>query len=176
MSIKLVVLGLLSREKLHPYEIKRLLKEKKLEKFVKINDGTLYYTIDRLTKDGYIEPVETVQDPNRPEKTLYAITGAGKARFFEELYEAFGQTETFCLPGYSAMLFLEDGDPEEVRRSLQVRLKRSLKDIATMEGYAELYRDHPSRGVQFMLRNAMEHYLVERKTLEDLIRHLNVKR
>ncbi|RKN45838.1 PadR family transcriptional regulator [Streptomyces hoynatensis] len=69
---------------MHPYELYSLLKERREDSIVKVNPGSLYRTVERLAADGLAEPVGTERSGNRPERTTYAITEAGR----EALQEA----------------------------------------------------------------------------------------
>ena len=77
MSMKLAILGLLEGDH-HPYEIRIKMKDRGMDQYTKLQMGSLYYAVDRLAEDGYIEAVETIQSDSRPDKTIYRITDAGR--------------------------------------------------------------------------------------------------
>lgn len=62
----------------HPYEVYRLMRHRREDRVVKVRPGTLYHTIDKLAADGLLQPVGVDRDGNRPERTTYAITDAGR--------------------------------------------------------------------------------------------------
>lgn len=77
-----VVLGLLLESPMHPYEMQRLLKERRKERVVAIDQRSSFYqAITRLERDGLIEVSEVVREPARPERTVYAITALGRTTF-----------------------------------------------------------------------------------------------
>ena len=78
MSMKLAILGLLLEGDHHPYEIRIKMKDRGMDQYTKLQMGSLYYAVDRLAEDGYIEAVETIQSDSRPDKTIYRITDAGR--------------------------------------------------------------------------------------------------
>lgn len=74
--VALAVLGLLSEEPRHPYEMQRLLRERHKD-FAANKTRALYHAVDRLDREGLIEPVETSRDGKRPERTVYRMTASG---------------------------------------------------------------------------------------------------
>ena len=75
------VLGSLGERSMHPYEISTMLKTRGKDGSIKLNYGSLYSVVAALEKAGFIEAVETVREGNRPERTIYAITEAGRSEF-----------------------------------------------------------------------------------------------
>lgn len=63
----------------HPYEMMRLLHERKDDRLVPLQKGTIYHTVTRLERDGLVEEVRVDRDGNRPERTTYTLTPAGRA-------------------------------------------------------------------------------------------------
>src|SRR3954463_16805448 len=86
----LAVLDLLLERPMHPYEIRQTIRHRHLDEYVKVKGGSLYHTVERLVADGLIEPVETEREGRRPERTVYAITEAGREEFTDWLDEALG--------------------------------------------------------------------------------------
>lgn len=74
----LTVLRLLADEQMHPYEMQQRIRERAIDHVVKVAHGSLYHTVARLAEQGLIEPVETSREGRRPERTVYAITEAGR--------------------------------------------------------------------------------------------------
>jgi DNA-binding PadR family transcriptional regulator len=65
----------------HPYEIGRRLKEHGKDRNIKYNRGSLYMVVEQLRKAGFVTGQETVRDTQRPERTVYALTDAGREEF-----------------------------------------------------------------------------------------------
>ena len=74
-----MILALLREREMHPYEMLRLLRERRDERLVPIQQGTFYHQVAALERDGLIRPVAVEREGNRPERTTYAITAAGDA-------------------------------------------------------------------------------------------------
>jgi DNA-binding PadR family transcriptional regulator len=75
--VALTTLSFLSEGPCHPYEIQRMLRERH-KAYAVGKTRALYRAIDELDAAGYIEPVETSREGNRPERTVYRITPEGR--------------------------------------------------------------------------------------------------
>ncbi|MCA1217201.1 PadR family transcriptional regulator [Streptomyces sp. 8L] len=83
--LALAVMGLLGERPMHPYEIARTLRQRGKEASVKINYGSLYTVVQNLEKHGFVEVTEVQREGNRPERTLYGLTDAGREEVTEWL-------------------------------------------------------------------------------------------
>ncbi len=74
-----MVLALLREGDMHPYEMLRLMRQRHHDRLVAITNGTMYHTVGRLEKAGLLGEVGVDRDGNRPERTTYTLTEAGRA-------------------------------------------------------------------------------------------------
>ncbi|TWP52692.1 PadR family transcriptional regulator [Lentzea tibetensis] len=81
--LALAVLAHLVMGPMHPYELGKQLKETGKDRNIKYNRGSLYMVVEQLRKAGFIVEHETVKDTQRPERTVYALTDAGR----DEMYD-----------------------------------------------------------------------------------------
>lgn len=79
--LALAVLALLAESPMHPYEMDLVMRSRGLTEWIKLRRSSLYTVIEALQRDGLIEPVETQRAGRRPERTIYAITAAGRLKF-----------------------------------------------------------------------------------------------
>ncbi len=115
----LAVLRLLADEQMHPYEMQQRIREWSIDQVVKVAHGSLYHAVARLAEQRLIEPVETSREGRRPERTVYAITEAGRDEARSRLrefimrpvqeYPAFGMALSFVsmLPPAEAASLLD---------------------------------------------------------------------
>ncbi|EOM77362.1 PadR family transcriptional regulator [Rhodococcus rhodnii] len=82
--LALTVLGLLAERPMHPYEMTQLARTRR-GTLVKVSPGTLYHSVGRLEGDGFVRAVGTDRSGNRPERTVYEITDAGRTAFLERV-------------------------------------------------------------------------------------------
>ncbi|GAB90014.1 PadR family transcriptional regulator [Gordonia rhizosphera] len=76
--LAVLVLGLVAERPMHPYEMFSTTVERREDRLVKFRPGTLYHAVDRLASKGLISVHDVQREGNRPERTVYAITDAGR--------------------------------------------------------------------------------------------------
>ncbi|TXK15714.1 PadR family transcriptional regulator [Microbacterium saccharophilum] len=64
---------------MHPYEMRRLIRERRDDRLVSIANGTFYHVVGRLERDGLIVPVGVDRQGGRPERTTYSLTDTGRS-------------------------------------------------------------------------------------------------
>jgi len=82
--VALTVLGMLSEQPSHTYEIQRQIRNRHKD-FAAAKTRALYHAIEDLVGRGLVEPVETSRDGRRPERTTYQITERGRDELTEWL-------------------------------------------------------------------------------------------
>ena len=85
--LALAVLSYLTQRPMHPYELGRTLRENGDERSIKFNHGSLYMVVGQLEKADFIAAEGTDRDGQRPERTVYALTAAGRAELHDWLRE-----------------------------------------------------------------------------------------
>ena len=121
--LALAVLAELFAEPMHPYEMGRRLKEHGKDRDIKYNRGSLYMVVEQLTKAGFIAEHETVRDTQRPERTIYAITDAGRTELYDWMRELVA-TPVHEYPSFGvALSLLVVLPPEETVQLLGRRLE-----------------------------------------------------
>ncbi|HEX5588472.1 MAG TPA: PadR family transcriptional regulator [Acidimicrobiia bacterium] len=103
--LALAVLAVLSERPMHPYEMAATMRSRGHDESIRLNYGSLYSTVDGLTRRGLIAPVETERDGRRPERTVYAVTDDGRTEVTDWLAELLG-TSTKEYPQFEAGLAL----------------------------------------------------------------------
>ncbi|THG30215.1 PadR family transcriptional regulator [Naasia lichenicola] len=63
---------------MHPYEMYQLLVARAEDRLVKIRPGSLYHAVVRLADRGLLAEVGRDREGNRPERTTYSLTEAGR--------------------------------------------------------------------------------------------------
>src|SRR5258707_8702781 len=85
--LALAVLSYLTQRPMHPYELGRTLRDNGDARSIKFNHGSLYMVVGQLAKAGYITEEETTREGQRPERTVYALTEAGRHELRDWLSE-----------------------------------------------------------------------------------------
>jgi DNA-binding PadR family transcriptional regulator len=76
--LALAVLALLFERPMHPYEMAATLKRRHKEESIKLRFGSLYTVIELLLARGLVRAGEPSREGKRPERTVYALTDAGR--------------------------------------------------------------------------------------------------
>lgn len=87
MKIEITILGLLSEENLYGYEIKKKIMDR-LEDYVDIKFGSIYYAIKKSVENGWVKRVGTEKDSGNPERYIYEILPAGK-KYYKKLLKQY---------------------------------------------------------------------------------------
>ncbi|QGF23190.1 PadR family transcriptional regulator [Raineyella fluvialis] len=77
--LQLSALAILHEGPSHPYEVYQLMLQRREDRVVKVRPGTLYHAIGRLADEGLLTSCGTDRCGNRPERTTYRITEAGRS-------------------------------------------------------------------------------------------------
>jgi DNA-binding PadR family transcriptional regulator len=80
-------LSLLVEEPMHPYEMYQLLIARHEDRLVKVRPGTLYHAVGRLEEQGLVAATGTDREGNRPERTTYTISAAGREAFTKRVQD-----------------------------------------------------------------------------------------
>ncbi len=138
--LALAVLSYLTRQPMHPYELGRTLRDHDDVRSIKFNHGSLYMVVQQLARVGFIVEQETTREGQRPERTVYALTDAGRNEARDWLRELV-ELPQYEYPHFVAALSLIAAlPPGEVVEMLGGRLRR------LGEQQAEI-RDHVDRAV-----------------------------
>jgi DNA-binding PadR family transcriptional regulator len=109
---------------MHPYELGRTLRENGDERSIKFNLGSLYMVVGQLEKAGFVAAQGTAREGQRPERTTYAITSAGRAELHDWLRELVEEPQHEYPSFVAALSLIAALEPEEAVSLLRRRLDR----------------------------------------------------
>ncbi|MES9538127.1 MULTISPECIES: PadR family transcriptional regulator [unclassified Actinomadura] len=143
--LALTVLRMLCDGPMHPYEMQQRIRDHAYDQAVKITHGSLYHSVERLAAAGLIEPLETSREGRRPERTVYAVTSAGRDAAQFRLAELLVRpAEEFPLFG-TALAFINLLPEGEVARLLG---KRTVLLEAALAGHQAAHESLLKRGIE----------------------------
>ena len=122
--LALGVLSYLSRQPMHPYELGRTLKANGDDRSIRYTHGSLYMVVQQLAERGLIEAQERSRAGQRPERTTYAITEAGRAELHAWLGELVADPQHEYPQFVTALSLIGALHPDEVVGLLRTRLER----------------------------------------------------
>ncbi|MCX5338097.1 MULTISPECIES: PadR family transcriptional regulator [unclassified Streptomyces] len=157
--LALAVLATLWQKPMHPYEIAQTLRRQGKDSSTKINYGSLYTVVQNLEKHGFVEVTDVERQGNRPERTVYGITAAGR----QEATEWMSDLVAFPAKEYpifeTALSLLGVLHPDDVVSLLEERLEALEVRIASGRGALEkLYETLPRL---FLVENEYQLHMIE---------------
>ena len=143
-SLGLIVLGTLIESPMHVYRMQKLIEQRGKHRVVNVRSrASLYQTLERLVRLGLVEVQETVRDESRPERTVYAITDAGREaanEWLREMLRTTGGEFPEFVTAVSVMMMLA---PDDAREQLEQRTERLTADLAATEAELAAMPDLP---------------------------------
>jgi len=122
--LALTVLALLAEEPMHPYRMHELIRHRGKDTVVNVAQrNSVYQTIARLLRVGWIRARETLQDPGRPERVVYEITEAGRATLARWMAEMLATPAREYPEFPAALAFLPVLSTREAKRQLERRVR-----------------------------------------------------
>ena len=156
--LALAVLTLLDERPMHPYEMSTTLRERHKEDSIKLNYGSLYSVVTSLQKYGLIEVQETAKAGNRPERTIYAITGSGRAKMTDWLSELISTPGREFTSFEAALSLMAALPPDEVIRLLEIRVNSlQVKQHSSEAVFSSVPPNFPQI---FMIESEFQHALL----------------
>jgi DNA-binding PadR family transcriptional regulator len=146
----IAVLELLHEKPMHPYEMNQLMRERYVNTRVNVKAGSLYHTVERLHRDGFVEIVDTQRDGRRPERTVYGMTQAGLDAFNQRGRELIGDlVEEF--PAYlSGLAVIDELGREASLVELEHRITRLRAGVAADETVLQRLADDETPPVYWL--------------------------
>ncbi len=122
MTVRLVILGLLRENPLYGYELKQIIEEH-MGDWTSIAFGSIYFALDKLAEEGFVEKVSVEKEGRRPSRSVYRITEAGRQEFLHLLRESWQQVERQYFSLDICLFFIDALQPEEILSYLRARQK-----------------------------------------------------
>ena len=132
--LALAILGLLEEEPMHTYRMQQLIKARHKDDVVNVRSrASLYQTIDRLERDGLVAVRGTSRLAGRPERTVYALTDAGRATFVRWLREMLASPAHEFPEFPAAIAHLPLLAPDDALRQFERRAEALTAEVEQIE-------------------------------------------
>ena len=120
--LALAILAMLYEAPMHPYRMQALIRERGKDEVINVTQrASLYQTIQRLERSALVSARAAVSKDNRPERTVYELTPAGRDAVMQWMREMLS-TPTAEFPDFPAALsFLMLLKPADAQRQLERR-------------------------------------------------------
>ena len=167
--LALAVLACLHERPMHPYEMASTMRERGKEQSIKLNYGSLYTVVDSLAKHGLIEAMAPRREGRRPERTVYQLTEAGRARLDTWMSELLAEPVKEYPQFEAALSLMPVLHPDTVLELLRTRTRLLRKEIA--QARAMLGTAHDA-GLPRLLLIEGEYHVALRETELSWVREL----
>lgn len=142
--LALAVLVLVAERPMHPYEMAQVLRDRGKDQSIKIKWGSLYTVVRSLEQHGFIKATGTFREGRRPERTVYALTDAGRAEIRDWMRELVAIPEKEFPRFEGALSLIGALPPDEVADLLAERLRRLEAELAETRAHlAKVGRELP---------------------------------
>src|SRR5580698_7956411 len=137
--VALSVLSLLNERSMHPYEMRSLMRDRRHDRAFRIRESSVYDTVARLAERGFVEPVEVNREGRRPERTVYAITEAGRDELLVWLWDLASEPSAEY-PAFAApLMFIYSLGKDRALAAFTQRAARLEADISASDAYRRAY-------------------------------------
>ena len=126
----MAVLAFLREDRMHPYEMQRLLRARHKDEILALKRGSLYHAINRLEQAKLIEAVSTGRAGRRPERTTYRLTAKGRTDLRRTLRDMVALPRREPSEFFAALSFLVYLDPADAAAQLEARARRLEQEVA----------------------------------------------
>ena len=132
----MMILGIVSwMQPVHGYDVRRELVSWNADKWAKIQPGSIYHALKKLTEEGLLREAGTEQMGARPERRTYEITPKGRDVFEELLRGEWWELKLPIDPFQAAFAFLPALPRKEAAAALRHRA-RMLR--AATDGFRDM--------------------------------------
>ncbi|WP_197680071.1 PadR family transcriptional regulator [Microlunatus soli] len=125
---------------LHGHQIRRTAEITGIEQWGEVKVGALYGMLHRLEGEGLVEPMRTEQQGNRPRRTVYRITDAGRAELAIHRDRALTQPIVSSTTVEAALKWPAGLDAEALTDRLSLRREALAAKLAELLAGRELHQ------------------------------------
>lgn len=166
MNVRLLVLGLLARQPMHGYELRKLTQLSRVEVWSGVLPGSIYHALGRLDQEGLVRKKATEHTGKR-ERDVYEITDAGRAALVELVRSAWSApVRGFPTSLYGAILFRGALGVAEERAGLDAAILGLTGEIEQWE--AALPQKAFSADQRALFENALAHLKLDLELVKQL--------
>jgi DNA-binding PadR family transcriptional regulator len=131
MKIEITILGLLMEENLYGYEIKKKIVER-LEDYVDIKFGSIYYAIKKAVDNAWVKRVGTEKEGGNPERYIYQIMPAGR-KYYKKMLKQYFEHTLIHFDIDIVLLFYNSLAPEQKESFIEDRIEAVKEKLSAIK-------------------------------------------
>jgi DNA-binding PadR family transcriptional regulator len=158
-STRLLVLGCVRIfQPVHGYEVRRELISWNADQWAHINYGSIYHALNQMTKEGYLEVVDTEPAGGKPARTTYQLTRFGEEEYYRLLRDQAWQAPGLIDPFAVVLSFITDLPQDEAVRVLRHRAQTARAMAENLRAMADTFEvsEIPSDGKPWTVVEQLE--------------------
>jgi DNA-binding PadR family transcriptional regulator len=173
MSTKLVLLGLLKEKSLYGYELKHIIEEH-MGDWTNIAFGSIYFALNKLNQDGFVEKISEEKVGNRPSRSIYKITEKGKNEFISLLREIWQKIDKEYYSLDIAIAFSKVLSKDEIKKYIKDRIISYEENLKYLNKHKleQLSRKEVPKSAKVVFSHSEYHMIAELNWLKELLNDL----
>jgi DNA-binding PadR family transcriptional regulator len=172
-SIRLFILGTLAAAgPLHGHQIRQQAQSDRTETWTDIRVGSVYGALKRLASEDLVREVRTERVGNRPERTIYEITPAGRRALAAVKDAALRELDRHYDPFDLALAQSSDIADEELEQVVANRLAGLQVRLASLRDHAQSADPYVNEAERMVLLHLIERCAAEVRWHEELAARL----
>jgi DNA-binding PadR family transcriptional regulator len=157
MKIEITILGLLMEENLYGYEIKKKIVER-LEDYVDIKFGSIYYAIKKSVENGWVKKVGTEKEGGNPERYIYQIMPAGR-KYYKKMLKQYFEHNMIHFDIDIVLMFLNSLSTEQKEQFTEDRIEFINDKMTVIREKIEAEEKNPEENSQVHVYSYLENHL-----------------
>ncbi len=157
MKIEITILGLLMEGNLYGYEIKKKIVER-LEDYVDIKFGSIYYAIKKALENEWVKKVGTEKDGGNPERYIYQIMPAGR-KYYKKMLKQYFEHNMIHFDIDIVLMFYNTLSPELKEQFIEDRIENVKEKVEYIRKKSEEESKLPDSNSQIHIYSYLENHL-----------------
>ncbi|MCP4135143.1 MAG: PadR family transcriptional regulator [bacterium] len=157
MKIEITILGLLMEGNLYGYEIKKKIVEK-MEDYVDIKFGSIYYAIKKAVDNGWVKKVGTEKESGNPERYVYEILPVGR-KHYKKLLKQYFDKNMIHFDIDIILMFLSFLTPDQKEQFVEDRIDVIKEKLDSIKEKIQEEQDVPAEQSHIYIMTYLEHHL-----------------
>ncbi|WP_279324883.1 PadR family transcriptional regulator [Clostridium sp. 'deep sea'] len=172
IKLELVILGVLMEKPMYGYNIKKVLEER-MGHFTDYKFGSIYFALNKLCKNGFINQKSIEVKGNRPQRKLYEITDSGKSRFVDLIYRRLQEQKRPFYAIDEAVFFSNFVDKTDYKKYIMKRITHTENAIKYLESHIKEIAEKANQyHAKIIILHSLEHLRAENKWLLSLKQYI----
>lgn len=166
--IDILILGMASEKPRHGYDITREIVVRGLRNWIRVSDVAVYKALARLEREGCLVS-STHKEGKSPERSVYELTGAGRERLADLLFDQLSTSEPIRNEYFLPFEFVEFMDHNELVLALERRIESIGRILESRKARLQIVEGVEDEIICSVYRHDVGVYLSELAWLEGLL-------